>query len=170
MRPTVLALDPGVRFGVAWTLGDGSTDPRLTTSWELAGIADPGARYLELEERLAKAPEAAYVAFESIPHHLGAAAARWHHGYLATVQTWCARVGCGLLIVTPAAVRKWATGLGVARGLDEKERMREAALERWTLPEQQSAISDQLSHDAIDALWLCEWAVAQLEPQGDAAA
>lgn len=165
-----IAIDPGRELGLAWTNEAGEADPRLVTCRKLGGYLEPGERYLALWETLkAGCPwRPTHVVFEVTGPNprSGEAARRWQHGYLAHVQAWAAVHGAAFLEARPSQVRLWATGSGqaskkarAANRNAEKDRMRVAAAQRW--PDAAEAIA-AADHNAIDALWLLAWGVADV--------
>ena len=141
----ILALDPGSITG--WAVGDeiGIVD---SGTWNIApGKKDlPGIRYLNLLRNLDQIHlkyHAEMIVYEK-SYQRSQIAGQYFHGFVATLQTWCARESIPTEIVYSNTLKKWATGDGHAT----KHQMVALGAERFNLPE--------ADDNEIDALWLLE--------------
>ena len=78
-------------------------------------------RYRRITELL-KTTEPELVVFEHVSHHQSCAAAAYHHGLVAEIQTACELALVQYVAIVPTVLKKWATGSGIAK----KEAMVEA--------------------------------------------
>lgn len=153
----ILALDPGERFGYAWS-SDRRVHAQQSGVWHFEHVSEPGRRFGLLlgELELAK-PE--ILVYELAGGLRGKAARTWHGGYLAIVQTYAVRGRAQLLVVHPKTLKLFATGNGSA----PKPAMRHAAATEFDADWLRNP--KDAPHDQIDALWVLAWGLAELEDQ-----
>jgi Holliday junction resolvasome RuvABC endonuclease subunit len=154
----VLALDLATNVG--WALRDGAGARTSGVQRFAPGRGEsPGMRWLRLRKWLREVialggltPTRGVIAYEqAVFHHRGASAAAVAHGMAAVAQEVAAELAIELACVTPAELKKFATGKGNAK----KDAMLAAARERWP----SKAIADD---NEADALWVLEWALQEL--------
>ena len=157
----VLALDFGGKTG--WAVGSVSEVPTFGT-WHIAPARgdSPGVRYINLRANLAKVlagfGKIDLVCYEQC-HHRGGAATEYAAGCATHVQAWCAENGIAHTSVHSATLKVHATGSGRAY----KDAMGRAATAKWDkLP------LAQADDNAIDALWVLDWALNKYGEATDA--
>ena len=149
--PRVLALDVASCTGWATNCLGGHVEAG-TQEFGLRRGESAGMRYrrfrLWLQEQFAELqPEV--VAYEApVAHHSGAHAAELAYALISRVQEECETAALDCVGLAPSALKRYATGKGVA----EKGAMVEAARERFP----SLAVED---HNAADALLLLAWAL-----------
>jgi Holliday junction resolvasome RuvABC endonuclease subunit len=142
---THLAFDLGLRTtGIAWGAADYS---RENCPSNLAGQERVAWWVSALRYWLVSQPAGVELVVESgftHPKHMsGSIPTQNMHGWLQAVA---ADNGSPITYVTPAALKKWATG----RGNATKDEMRIAAIDRW-------GAGMTITYDEADALHLWHW-------------
>jgi len=149
----ILALDPATKCGWAHSCG-------ISGTWDLSVRRDEssGMRLLRLRGKLAAVKESEgvdLVVFEAArnaaPGMQGALVACTE--FQATIKLWCHDNGVEYRGYSPAEIKRFATGKGMAG----KPAMKEAALARWSLEYR----VDNMDDNEIDAGWLLRLAISE---------
>jgi len=143
----VIGIDPGTKCG--WAVL-GKAGARLGSGvWDLSSRRHEGGgmRYLRARRYLSELLDAypdAVVGYEEIRRHAGTSAAHVYGGIVAVITSACEAREQAYSARPVGSVKKLATGKGNAN----KERMIEAAKERWGV--------DPSDDNEADALWIAE--------------
>jgi len=144
--PTIIAIDPAASTG--WAVGDygpGASGLLVSGSVPLVTAGHVGARFASLEDlvraKLKVFPQTRVLAWERA-FHRGAAATRYHHGYVGVLSGIAARQVLVAIEIDNQQLKVIATGSGSA---DKAMMMRMAEKQFGTKP----ATSDE-----ADARWI----------------
>lgn len=161
MTPAILALDLGDTTGWAARFVDGATASGVLD----LGLRDhehPGARWPRVRrslEDLVRRVGARWIVWERIVAYSGGLASKQGlYGLEVQLVEVVALLGLETKTVNAMTLKKWATGTGKATKAD----MRSAAAARW--PGLSFA-----THDEVDARWILEWAMHELQATEEAA-
>jgi len=153
--PTIIAIDPAASTG--WAVGDYGAGASGLLAWgchHLTTAGHVGWRFASLEdlvkETLRRFPQTVALAWERA-FHRGAAATRYHHGYVAILSAIAARQVLVAIEIDNQQLKVIATGSG---GADKAAMMRCAERQFGRVP----ATSDE-----ADAWWIYYAARVQMQ-------
>lgn len=113
-EPRLLALDPALTTGVAWT-SDEKVHPEFVETWDLRVRKSRGGRWDDLYRRLVEAAPRTIIYEDSVAILRYKSAVRIAAGLVATLELFSHRRGVPIYSVRPAELKRWASGSGAAR-------------------------------------------------------